>query len=302
MDWENFYLILEVDPEASPEEIKRSYRAKALAYHPDRLYGVADEEKRLAEDKLKAVNRANEVLSDPEKRRKYDREWRQRDSPPRPEIDPPVMRFDDVAPQEMVSGAFVLSNAGGPYSAIRINNPDSWVNVTGYESLTEDDELPLRVDVEVRGEDWGRGYFETIAVALDEHEAEVRVELRTAPAPKRRQAPQTSFVTAERPDGPSPSGRTVRAEPAETAPAAALMIATIDTASLGMKWTGIVGMVAAAAVAAAVVLTSLPLGASVFMAPLIAVLFGILGAAVGAVVGWVGGAIIGLVYGAMSKP
>ena len=94
----------------------------------------------------------------------------------------------------------------------------------------------------------------------------------------------------------------MRAEPAQTAPAAGLMIATIDSASLGMKWTGIVGMVGAAAVAAALVLTSFPLGASVFMAPLIAVLFGILGAVAGAVVGWVGGAIVGLVYGAMSRP
>ena len=53
---------------ATPAEIKKAYRALAYKYHPDKTKG----DKR-AEEKFKAINEANEVLSDPVKRKKYDR-------------------------------------------------------------------------------------------------------------------------------------------------------------------------------------------------------------------------------------
>lgn len=63
----DYYAALEVDRDASPEEIKRSYRKLALKFHPDRNSG--DKE---AEERFKACAEAYEVLSDPEKRRLYD--------------------------------------------------------------------------------------------------------------------------------------------------------------------------------------------------------------------------------------
>ncbi|MCX7862152.1 MAG: molecular chaperone DnaJ [Bacteroidales bacterium] len=63
----DYYEILEVPRNASKEEIKKAYRKKALQYHPDRNPG--DKE---AEEKFKEAAEAYDVLSDDEKRRRYD--------------------------------------------------------------------------------------------------------------------------------------------------------------------------------------------------------------------------------------
>ncbi len=91
-----------------------------------------------------------------------------------------------MAPGELRTASFVVRNDGGPYSSIRIGNPDSWVSIAGYESLTDNDELPLRVRVEAVGDQWGKSYRESIAVGLDEQEIQVVVELRTRPLAYRR--------------------------------------------------------------------------------------------------------------------
>ena len=75
MTYKDYYKILGVPKTASPEEIKQAYRKLALRYHPDRTKGD-----KLAEEKFKEINEANQVLSDPVKRRKYDQfgeDWRQ---------------------------------------------------------------------------------------------------------------------------------------------------------------------------------------------------------------------------------
>jgi molecular chaperone DnaJ len=63
----DYYEILEVSKSASKEEIKKAYRKKALQFHPDRNPG--DKE---SEDKFKEAAEAYDVLSDDEKRRRYD--------------------------------------------------------------------------------------------------------------------------------------------------------------------------------------------------------------------------------------
>jgi len=65
---DDYYEILGVSRNATQEEIKRAYRRLAKEYHPDRNPG--DKE---AEEKLKKINEAYSVLSDPEKRANYDR-------------------------------------------------------------------------------------------------------------------------------------------------------------------------------------------------------------------------------------
>ncbi|AEM71865.1 chaperone DnaJ domain protein [Allomuricauda ruestringensis DSM 13258] len=67
MDFIDYYKVLGVDKKAPTDEIKKAYRKLARKYHPD--LNPNDEE---AEKNFKRVNEANEVLSDPEKRKKYD--------------------------------------------------------------------------------------------------------------------------------------------------------------------------------------------------------------------------------------
>jgi len=67
---ENYYEILGVPPTATQEDIQRRYRFLAMAFHPDR-FGKS-EHIESAEDYMKRVNKAYDVLSDPEKRKRYD--------------------------------------------------------------------------------------------------------------------------------------------------------------------------------------------------------------------------------------
>jgi molecular chaperone DnaJ len=64
----DYYEILDVSKSASAEEIKRAYRKQALKYHPDKNPGDKD-----AEEKFKEAAEAYEVLSNDEKRARYDR-------------------------------------------------------------------------------------------------------------------------------------------------------------------------------------------------------------------------------------
>lgn len=67
MTYKDYYKVLGVDRTATPADIKKAYRKLALKYHPDKTRGD-----KAAEEKFKDINEANEVLSDPEKRKKYD--------------------------------------------------------------------------------------------------------------------------------------------------------------------------------------------------------------------------------------
>ena len=64
----DYYATLECERTASDDEIKKSYRRLAMAYHPDRNGGSKE-----AEEKFKAITEAYDVLRDPQKRAAYDR-------------------------------------------------------------------------------------------------------------------------------------------------------------------------------------------------------------------------------------
>ncbi len=67
MEFKDYYQTLGVEKNATTEEIKKAYRQLAKKYHPDKNPG-----NKQAEEKFKEVTEANEVLSNPDKRKKYD--------------------------------------------------------------------------------------------------------------------------------------------------------------------------------------------------------------------------------------
>ncbi|KAF2517627.1 DnaJ C-terminal domain-containing protein [Flavobacterium foetidum] len=77
MDYIDYYKVLDVTKSATEAEIKKAYRKLARKYHPD--LNPNDKE---AEKKFKEINEANEVLSNPENRKKYDKygkDWKHAD-------------------------------------------------------------------------------------------------------------------------------------------------------------------------------------------------------------------------------
>lgn len=77
MEFIDYYKVLEIEKLATPADIKKAYRRLARKLHPD--LNPSDKD---AEKKFQTINEANEVLSDPEKRKKYDqygKDWQHAD-------------------------------------------------------------------------------------------------------------------------------------------------------------------------------------------------------------------------------
>jgi curved DNA-binding protein len=83
MDYKDYYKILGVERSASADDVRKSYRKLAMQYHPDRNPGDKQ-----AEEKFKEINEAYQVLSDPQKRARFDQlgsaysNWQQRGGSP----------------------------------------------------------------------------------------------------------------------------------------------------------------------------------------------------------------------------
>jgi curved DNA-binding protein len=95
LDFKDYYQLLGVSRDADQDAIRRAYRKLARKYHPD-LNSDSD-----AEERFKEIGEANEVLSDPEKRERYDRlgaNWR------RQEQAAPDTNFEDFVARQGFGG------------------------------------------------------------------------------------------------------------------------------------------------------------------------------------------------------
>lgn len=97
----NYYAVLGVSPQAVQEDIKKAYRKLALEYHPDRNQG-----NRNAEQKIREVNAAYEILGDPDARKTYDRLRLG-------QVDSPNRYPQDTEPEDVVSPAVVVERMEG---------------------------------------------------------------------------------------------------------------------------------------------------------------------------------------------
>lgn len=61
-DNNNYYKILEIDPSASNDEVKKAYRKMAIKYHPDKVATLGEDIQKAAEEKFKAISQAYEAI------------------------------------------------------------------------------------------------------------------------------------------------------------------------------------------------------------------------------------------------
>ncbi|SKB53434.1 curved DNA-binding protein [Salegentibacter holothuriorum] len=98
MDFIDYYKLLEIDKSASQADIKKAYRKLARKYHPD-----LNPNNKEAQLRFQQINEANEVLSDPEKRKKYDqygKDWQHADA------------YEEAKKQQQASGGRAYSGGG----------------------------------------------------------------------------------------------------------------------------------------------------------------------------------------------
>jgi len=78
-----------------------------------------------------------------------------------------------------------VRNVGGPYTKVLIGKLPEWVRVVETKPLQSRDKVPMRVQIEAMGIQWGTVYSAQLVVRLDENEARVKVELRTQKKPRK---------------------------------------------------------------------------------------------------------------------
>lgn len=123
---ENYYDILGVPKNASEAEIKKAYRKAAIKWHPDRWSKKSPEEQKHAEDMFKKISSAADVLTDPNKRAKYDaygENWDKIDTSFNSDFD-----FNSIF--RNMHGFNSFNDFGFDFNSNKYNNPTKGSNIT----------------------------------------------------------------------------------------------------------------------------------------------------------------------------
>lgn len=203
MKSDDYYDILGVPVDAKADEIKSAYLYRANILHPDRLAAMSDHIRERAEAELKKVNVAYGVLSNEVRRKEYDRSRHsksgtvlhspQSTSPrvssrtgksPKPEVIPGTVHINDAIPYVPKKTYFVVRNTGGTCRKVFVSTPPSWLKVTKTTPIQNGTKLPMLVELEGTGTNWGKTLSTKITVKLDDKQAKVKVRLHTQEKPR----------------------------------------------------------------------------------------------------------------------
>ena len=130
----DYYRILGVSREASGEDIKKAYRKLAFEHHPDRNPDNAN-----AEERIREINVAHEIVGDPEKRRSYDRlSW---GNEPRAEAVDLGLVLDELEQKLFDEGrkelfALLMQNVARVRAELRVVREQT-IREQGYDSFLE---------------------------------------------------------------------------------------------------------------------------------------------------------------------
>ena len=195
-DNEDFYQILGIQRNATAQEIKDAYLYKVQILHPDRMSAMPERIRKQAEEDLKKVNKAYEVLSNPRRRAQYDRQTFGNVEPtisgyrktkatgkPKPQIFPKKILFNKALPYVKQKSSFYIRNVGGAYLKLLISTPPEWIKILQTKSIYQDSKLPMQIDIEAMAIHWGKTVSSKVKVRLDEAEATVEIKLRTQKKP-----------------------------------------------------------------------------------------------------------------------
>ena len=222
----DYYGVLGVLKNATPEQIKQAYRKLVRENHPDRFTGtrkkyeqtgdpdllkIIDEKITQANEKTQEINEAYQTLSDPDKRRDYDRTSgstsRGTPSPPSPKPKPEIvlsttnLNFGLMTKEDKKVMSFTIDNHGGMPEEIHID----WKTVPTWGELVIEPHpthtFPIKVTVEVKTEKLATdSYIGRIVVIVDGEEFGVSVSVKVvipAPAPTPMSPrPKTTVATS----------------------------------------------------------------------------------------------------------
>ena len=144
-----------------------------------------------------------------------------------------------MEPGEIKKASFVIRNAGGPYNNIWFDSVDSWIRVVSWASLTSSDTLPLEVQIEAEGGEWGKAYSGAVTVGLDNEETQVKIELQTKREPARQKAGVGAGPSASpsyTPPAPPPTKSIGRGMPAWGKWFVSLALLGLIVGLIGQSW------------------------------------------------------------------
>lgn len=186
----DYYLILEVSPQASQDEIQSSYRRLAMIFHPDMAGN--DRQKEYFEEKFKDINAAYRVLSDPAERAQYDAKHQHKGDVL--EVSPSVIDFGTLIPGEGAVRSFLLDYAGDP-GQLELNIPpsNSWMDLGNIVSVNPPDTFPIQVEVKVNSEGLAAGqkYSDVLEIRLGKNIKKVAVAFNIQSNPTAPAVPRT---------------------------------------------------------------------------------------------------------------